>query len=89
MSPNPINEVITDARSALHGDYVSTSRVADTLLDLRSLASEDPGLVGLIDQQLASMPGRSVVPNSWWVDSLDAIAELAEDGERHLDPLPG
>lgn len=81
-----IHDEINASRSALHGDYVSATRVTDTLLDLRSLAAEAPALVALIDDTLASMPGRSVVPNQWWVEALDAIEQL--DGEiGEVEPL--
>jgi hypothetical protein len=52
--------------------------VVDTLLDPRALASTKSDLADLIDDTLSSIPGRSVVPNSWWLEKLDAIGQLAE-----------
>lgn len=81
-----IRDEINAARDSMHGDYVSVTRVADVLLDLRSLAAEAPELVALIDHRLASMPGRSVAPNQWWIETLDAIEQL--DGQiGEVDPI--
>ncbi len=84
-----VDAIIAAARGAIHGEYVSISRVADTLLDLRSLAADVPELVELIDRTLGSMPGRTVVPNTWWLDSLDAIARLAGETCRPVDVVAG
>jgi len=80
MSSTAISTEIAKARAAFHGDYVSVSRVADTLLDLRALASDESALVEFIDETLASVPGRSVAPNGWWADALDAIECFGPDG---------
>jgi len=88
MRSNAISAEIARARAALHGDYVSVSRVADTLLDLRALAGDESALVDLIDQTLASMPGRSVAPNGWWAEALDAIEHFGpDDTAAQLDAL--
>ncbi len=80
MSSTAISAEIAKARAALHGDYVSVSRVTDTLLDLRALAGDESALVELIDETLASVPGRSVAPNRWWADALDTIERFGLDG---------
>lgn len=81
MSSNAITAAIAAARAVFHGDYVSVSRVADTLLDLRAMAAGDPALIARIDETLAAIPGRSVAPNTWWAEALDAIeASGCEDG---------
>ncbi len=79
MSSTAISIEIARARAAFHGDYVSVSRVADTLLDLRALAGDESALVELIDETLASVPGRSVAPNDWWADALDTIERFGPD----------
>lgn len=89
MKTNPIIAEITIARAALHGDYVSVSRVADTLLDIRTMAAGSPELVELVDETLASMPGRSVVPNTWWSDALDAIEALGAGVETPVEAVTG
>lgn len=82
MSKNPIHTRTAEARSLVDGEFVSTSRVVDTLLDLRSPASADRDLVELIDHTLASIPGRSIVPNSWWLEALDTIdLHVGADGQ--------
>ncbi|MDH3300010.1 MAG: hypothetical protein OES24_05840 [Acidimicrobiia bacterium] len=82
MRKNPIHSCTAEARSLVDGEFVSTSRVVDSLLDLRSLASADRDLVELIDRTLGSIPGRSIAPNSWWLEALDTIDRHAgADGQ--------
>lgn len=88
VSRKPIHSRIAQARALVDGDYVSVSRVVDTLLDLRSLASADRRLVELIDQTLGSIPGRNVAPNSWWLETLAAIDRHAGADGHGLHPLP-
>lgn len=77
-----IRSCVTEARSTIDGELVSTSRVVDVLLDLRQLWSESPPLVDLVDSMLASLPGRSVVTNEWWTAQLDVLeAQLADDAD--------
>ena len=64
---------LTEARAAVTGEYSSISRVVDALLDLRSLAGDREELVADLDRTIASMPGRTVTPNEWWVEQLDFI----------------
>lgn len=84
MSNHPVHSRIAEARSQVHGEFASTSRVVDSLLDLRSLASPDQDLVELIDVTLASIPGRTIAPNSWWLEALDTIDRCAGAGEHGL-----
>ncbi|MEM7349215.1 MAG: hypothetical protein AAF657_00315 [Acidobacteriota bacterium] len=37
------------------------------------MAAADDEFVSLIDATLASIPGRSVAPNTWWIEALDRI----------------
>lgn len=78
MTVSPIHRLLVDARSSISGDFSSTSRITDILLDIRHLAESDPNTAALVDSILASIPGRSVVPNEWWRAQLD-------DLERHGD----
>lgn len=88
MRTNPIHALIEEARSLVDGEVVSTSRVVDSLLDLRSLASADRELVELIDKTLGSIPGRTIAPNSWWLEALDTIDRHASADDSRLHPLP-
>lgn len=88
MRTNPIHALIEEARSLVDGEVVSTSRVIDSLLDLRSLASADRELVELIDKTLGSIPGRTIAPNSWWLEALDTIDRHARADDNRLHPLP-
>jgi len=69
---------IAESRAGLHGEYSSTSRVIDILLDLRALADDRQTLLAEIDHTIASVSGQTVTPNEWWVERLDSI-ELEVD----------
>ncbi|MEM9565620.1 MAG: hypothetical protein AAGA93_23560 [Actinomycetota bacterium] len=86
MNASPIHRTIANARTAVNGDFISTARVVDLLLDLRNLAGADRALVDEIDARLSSIPGRSVAPNEWWIDALQAIELLA--GTVDPSPMP-
>lgn len=60
------------------GQLMDRGRVIDHLLDLRLAAGIDPALVAVLDQTLAEVPGKSVVELTWWRDTLDKIARLAD-----------
>lgn len=81
MTSSPVHRCLTAARDAITGDFSSTVRIVDTLLDLRLLSTEEPGTAALIDAYLADIPGRSVVANDWWRAVLD-------DVEQRSQPLP-
>ena len=55
------------------GELTSRSRVIDALLDLRLAAAELPDAIVCIDSSLAEVPGRSTVPNDWWLGQLEAL----------------
>lgn len=78
MNRTDIHTATARARSVIHGEYVSTSRAIDVLLDLRALAEGDIDLLALIDRTLASLPNRYAIANAWWLESLDAIDQLAD-----------
>ncbi len=78
---------LISARAAVTGDLTSTSRVVDALLDLRQLAADRAQVVELVDDALASMPGRTVVRNEWYLDRLDRIeAALASTDAQRPEP---
>lgn len=77
------NQIVQSARAGIIGEYTSTVRVVDALLDLRSEAADldQAQLVGELDEALSAMPGRNVVANTWLVETLDRF-------EGAFDALP-
>lgn len=75
MTVSPLHRFLTTARSTISGDFSSTSRVVDTLLDLRQLAHDEPEMAALVDSIMAAIPGRSVVTNEWWAAKLDELEQ--------------
>lgn len=67
-----IKRRVTTLRAGIHGQLSDRNRVIDHLLDLR-LDTDDPGLVATIDELLSTLPGLTVVENSWWQEALDRI----------------
>lgn len=63
-----IEELIT----AITGEVVDKSRVADRLLDLRNDA-ESPVLVEAVDELLRTIPGRTMVATAWWREALEGL----------------
>jgi hypothetical protein len=63
-----IEELIT----AINGEVIDKSRVADRLLDLRNEA-ETPVLVDAVDDLLRNLPGRTMVVTSWWREALEGL----------------
>ena len=84
MESTTIHRTIADARAEIAGDYSSSARAVDALLDLRLLADDSDNLLGLIDAALADVPGRFVVPNLWWNEQLDQIERLTLAEEQQL-----
>jgi hypothetical protein len=77
-------QTIEEALAAISGEVVDKSRVADRLLDLR-LAADAPALVAAVDDVLSTMPGRTMVPASWWSDALNGLRIAAElEGEKTI-----
>ncbi|MEL7210427.1 MAG: hypothetical protein AAGK32_19715 [Actinomycetota bacterium] len=79
MTISPLQRRLRAARAVISGDFSSTSRVVDTLLDLRQIADDEPTTVALVDSYLAALPGPSVVTNEWWRDALDELDRAAGD----------
>jgi hypothetical protein len=75
-------QTIDEALAAISGEVLDKSRVADRLLDLR-LVADSPALVAAVDDVLSSIPGRTMVPTSWWADALNGLRIAAElEGEK-------
>ncbi len=66
-----LEATIREIRDAVDGDVCSRSRVMDALLDLRLEAGGRTDVVDLVDAALGSLPGRTMVPTSWWMEQLD------------------
>jgi len=77
MSEFDLESTIRDLREAIDGDVCSRSRVIDALLDLRLDASARTDVVELVDQSLAAVPGKNMVPADWWRDQLDMFELVA------------
>jgi len=43
----------------------------DALLDLRIEASQRTDITDLVDAALGGLPGKNMVPASWWIEQLD------------------
>lgn len=77
MSEFDLESTISNLREAIDGDVCSRSRVIDALLDLRLDASGRPDVVEMVDQSLAGVPGKNMVPADWWRDQLDMFELVA------------
>ncbi len=64
-------------RQAVDGDVCSRSRVMDALLDLRLEAGSRSDVTALVDDALANLPGKTMVPADWWRDRLDMLELIA------------
>lgn len=76
MSNADLERIIARYREAVDGEVCSRSRVVDALLDLRLDAGGRSDLISIIDHALTDLPGKTLVPSTWWRDQLDAL-ELA------------
>jgi hypothetical protein len=70
-------QLIDEAVAAVTGEVLDKSRVIDRLLDLRN-AANDAALEGTIDDTLRSVPGRTMVETSWWLETLNNLRLEAE-----------
>jgi len=77
MSEFDLEVTIRELRDAIDGDVCSRSRIIDALLDLRLDASARADVVDLVDQSLAGVPGKNMVPADWWRDQLDMFELVA------------
>lgn len=77
-------QLIDEALAGVTGEVLDKSRVTARLLDLR-LSADSPALVQAVDELLRGVPGRTMVPNSWWSDALQGLRILAElENERSV-----
>ncbi len=66
-----LEAIIHLMREAIDGDVLSRARIMDSLLDLRLEAAQRTDVVELVDSALADLPGKNMVPASWWTEQLD------------------
>ena len=77
---NLVEALIADMRSSVHGELSSRSQIVDHLLDLR-LACRDSALaLAMVDRLLGELPGRTTVPNAWWLEALLDIERSLRSG---------
>ena len=74
--------LIEELISAINGEVIDKSRVADRLLDLRNEAGS-PALVDAVDDLLRNLPGRTMVVTSWWREALDGLGLAAVIEREH------
>ncbi len=75
--PNAISEHIAGLKAAIDGQLSDKNRIIDHLLDMR-LDFGTPGIVAVIDELLADVPGLTVVENEWWSGALDRLSKASE-----------
>jgi len=68
---------IREMRDTVDGDVCSRSRVMDALLDLRIEAAHRSDVIDLVDAALGGLPGKTMVPSSWWIEQLDMFELIA------------
>ena len=66
MGMSDLETIIRTMRQDVDGDVCSRSRVMDALLDLRLEAGTRSDVTDLIDDALANLPGKTMVPADWW-----------------------
>ncbi|GJM39082.1 MAG: hypothetical protein DHS20C19_24490 [Acidimicrobiales bacterium] len=77
MSEFDLESTIQSLREGIEGEVCSKSRVVDSLLDLRLDASARADVVEMVDQALADVPGKNMVPADWWRAQLDMLELVA------------
>lgn len=68
-----VEALVSDMRTSVHGELSSRNQIVDHLLDLRLACRANPALLAVIDRLLAELPGRTTVPNAWWLEALVEI----------------
>jgi len=66
-----LENIIRQMRETVDGDVCTRSRVMDALLDLRIEAGGRTDVIDLVDAALGNLPGKTMVPASWWIEQLD------------------
>ena len=82
MPTSATTDAISDLIDGVDGKLIDRSRVVDSLLDLRLLATDDAAVRAAIDDVLGSVPGRTLVDADWYVDALGRLASLGRAGTR-------
>ncbi|MDW3217043.1 MAG: hypothetical protein R8F63_00410 [Acidimicrobiales bacterium] len=77
MSEFDLESTIQSLRDGIDGEVCSKSRVVDSLLDLRLDAVGRTDVVEMVDQALADVPGKNMVPADWWREQLDMLELVA------------
>ncbi|MBT5139381.1 MAG: hypothetical protein HOM37_10055 [Acidimicrobiaceae bacterium] len=77
MGMNDLEITIRSMREDVDGDVCSRSRVMDALLDLRLEAGGRHDILAEIDRALADLPGKNMVPATWWREQLDSFEMVA------------
>lgn len=70
-----VDQLVADLLPTIDGELSTASRVVDALLDVRNLARNEV-VRSAADQALRDMPGRTAVPNSWFLDQLHQLRAL-------------
>lgn len=65
--------------AAIDGEVTTQSRVVDALLDLRMANGVDESIILAIDDALANIPGRTAVPNEWWLTRLQTLRMMLDE----------
>ena len=87
MTDSLIHPEIDRLLASLDGELTTHSRVVDGLLDLRC-ATDDVHLIAIIDDSLATVPGRTAVDTNWWKNQLTSFRVMVElAGVRPTDEL--
>jgi len=68
-----VESLIAEMRNSVSGELTSRNQIVDHLLDLRLDARSDAAVVAVVDALLADLPGRTTVPNTWWLGGLADI----------------
>lgn len=71
MTESLIQHEIDRLLDAIDGDVTTQSRVVNGLLDLRLAGADYELLVLAVDDALLTIPGRTAVPNQWWMARLE------------------
>lgn len=62
----------------IDGELTTHSRVVDALLDLRSAGTVNELFVLAVDDALTTIPGRTAVANTWWMEKLEALRNILD-----------
>lgn len=89
MTESTIQTEVERLIASCEGELTTHSRVIDGLLDLRTVCTSSQ-LVAVLDNALATVPGRNVVETDWWrnqLRSFQVLAELADVTDAHFESV--